>query len=132
MTNGEEFRAYMKAANRTSDSNDHRHLTEVQIIAFCRDEMSAAEHEAAEAHLVWCEQCIALFRNARDFIEPAGDDDQEITAAETDAAWGSLWQRVQSDGSTDVRTSKAPVVVPVDFQRARRNRRTARSQGRSA
>lgn len=113
MTNGEEFRDYMKAANRTSGSNDDRHLTEAQVIAFCRDEMSAAEHEAAEAHLVWCEQCIALFRNARDFLEPAGDD-EEITATETGEAWGSLWQRVQSEG--------APAVVPVDFQRARNKR----------
>lgn len=109
MTNGEEFRAYMKAANRTSDSND-RHLTEAEVIAFCRGEMSAAEHDAAEAHLVSCEQCIALFRNARDFLEPAGEDEPEITAAETDEAWGSLWQRVQTDGAT---------VVPVDFRRER-------------
>ncbi|HEX7333932.1 MAG TPA: hypothetical protein VF290_20680 [Pyrinomonadaceae bacterium] len=113
MTNGEEFRVYMKAANRTSDSNAGRHLTEAEVIAFCRDEMSAAEHDAAEAHLVSCEQCIALFRNARDFLEPGGDDKQEITAAETDEAWGSLWQRVQSDGA----------VVPVDFQRARNKRK---------
>ena len=111
MTNGEEFRVYMKAANRTSDSNDKRHLTEAEVIAFCRDEMPVAEHDAAEAHMVSCEQCIALFRNARDFLEPAGDDEPEITAGETDEAWGSLWQRVQTD--------RAPTVVPVDFQRAR-------------
>lgn len=126
MTNGEEFRAYMKAANRTSGSNDDRHLTEAQVIAYCRDEMSAAEHEAAEAHLVGCEQCIALFRNARDFLEPAGDDEQEITAAETGEAWRSLWQRVQSDASTDVsrnvRTVETATVVAGDFTRARNKR----------
>ena len=115
MTNGEEFRAYMKAADSTSGSNDDRHLTEAEVIAFCRDEMSAAEHERAETHLVSCEQCIALFRNARDFLEPAGDDEQKITAAETDEAWGSLWQQVQGDG--------APAVEPVDIQRARDKRR---------
>ena len=122
MTNGEEFRAYMKAANRTSGSNDDRHLTEAQVIAYCRDEMSAAEHEAAEAHLVSCEHCITLFRNARDFLEPARDDEKEITSAETDEAFRSLWQRVQSDDSTDVRPNKAPAVVPVDFRSARDKR----------
>ncbi len=117
MTNGEELRAYMKAANRTSGSNDNRHLTEAQAIAYCRNEMSAPEHEAAEAHLVWCEQCIALFRNARDFLAPAADD--EVSAAETDEAFQSVWQRVQSDASENARTA---TVVSGDFQRARAKR----------
>jgi hypothetical protein len=114
MTHRDEFRAYMKAANRTSSSNGDGHLTEAQVIAYCRDEMPAAEHETAEAHLVSCEQCIALFRNARDFLEPARDDEKEITAAETGEAWQSLWQRVQSE---------APAVVPVDFRRTRDKRK---------
>ena len=113
MTHRDEFSAYMKAANRTSSSNGG-HLTEAQVIAYCRDEMSAAEHETAEAHLVSCEQCITLFRNARDFLEPARDDEQEITATETDEAWQSLWERVQS---------AAPAVVPVDFRRAREKKK---------
>ena len=122
MTNGEEFRAYMKAANRTSGSNDNRHLTEAQAIAYCRNEMSAPEHEAAEAHLIWCEQCITLFRNARDFLDPAGDDEQEVSSAETDEAFRSLWQRVQSDASENDRTSDTATVLSGDFQRARGKR----------
>ena len=122
MTHRDEFRAYMKAANRTSSSNGDSHLTEAQVIAYCRDEMSAAEHETAEAHLVSCEQCITLFRNARDFLDPARNDEKEITSAETGEAWQSLWQRVQSDGPTSVRSSEAPAVVPVDFRRGREKR----------
>ena len=125
MKHREEFRAYMKADNRTSGSNDGRHLTEAQVIAYCRKEMSAAEHEAAEAHLVWCEQCIALFRSARHFLEPTREDEPEI-GIETDEAWASLWQRVQSDTSTDVPTSDTATVVAGDFQRARDNRRLSR------
>ena len=126
MTHREEFRAYMKADNRTSGSNDERHLTEAQVIAYCRNEMSAAEHEAAEAHLVWCEQCITLFRSARHFLEPAGDDEQEIAATETDEAWASLWQQVHSENATDVRTGETPTVVSGDFQRARDKKRLSR------
>ena len=95
MSHREEFRAYMKAADRTSGINDGRHLTEAQVIAYCRNEMSEAEHQAAETHLVWCEQCIALFRSVRDFLEPAHDDEQEITTAETAEAWRSLWPEIQ-------------------------------------
>src|SRR5690349_18969713 len=119
MTHREEFRAYMKADNRTSGSNDGRHLTEAQVIAYCRRELSAAEHEAAEAHLVWCEQCIALFRSARHFLEPVREDEPEI-AVETDEAWASLWQRVHGDTAT----SEPATVVSGDFQRARDRRLT--------
>ena len=125
MTHREEFRAYMKADNRASGSNDGRHLTEAQVIAYCRNEMPAAEHEAAEAHLVWCEQCIALFRSARQFLEPAREDEQEI-AVETAEAWASLWQRVQSDPSIDVAKSEAATVVSGDFQRTRESKRLSR------
>lgn len=125
MTHREEFRAYMKADNRTSGTNDGHHLTEAQVIAYCRNEMSAGEHEVAEAHLVWCEQCIALFRSARQFLEPAREDETEI-GVETDEAWASLWQRVQNDTSTDVRTSETATVVSGDFQRARESKHLSR------
>jgi hypothetical protein len=105
------FRAYMKAANPTSGSSDNRHLTEAQVIAYCRGEMSEAEHDDAEAHLVSCEQCLALFRNARDFLEPARDVEEVITTGETDAAWSSLWKEVQDEGP--------PTVVTGEFQRSR-------------
>lgn len=126
MRNGHEFRAYMKEQNRTSGRNDERHLTEAQVIAYCRNEMPAAEHEAAEAHLVWCEQCIALFRSAREFLEPAREVEQPIAAAETDDAWRSLWQRVQSETPKDVRTGETATVVSGDFQRARDSKRLSR------
>ena len=117
MTHGDEFRAYMKAANRTSGSNDDRHLTEAQVIAYCRGEMPAAEREAAEAHLVECEQCLVLFRNARDFVEPERDDEPKITDAETDNAWRSFWPEVQGDSSK--RSSETATVVAGDFRRSR-------------
>ena len=122
MTRREEFRTYMKAANRTSGSNGDGHLTEAQVIAYCRDQMSEAEHEAAETHLVWCEQCIALFRNARDFLEPARDDEKEISGAETDEAWRSLWQRVEGDASANVRAGETAAVVSGSFTRPRDKR----------
>ena len=121
MSHGEEFRAYMKAANRTSGNNDDRHLSEAQVIAYCRGELPATEHEAAAAHLVECEQCLVLFRNARDFVDPERDDEQEIGAAETDDAWRSLWQQVQGDSPT--RSSETANVVAGDFRRSRDKKR---------
>lgn len=115
MTHREEFRAYMKAANPTSRNHDDRHLSETLMIAYYRGEGSEAEREAAEAHLIGCEQCIALFRNAVDFLEPAGVDDGEITAGETNNAWQSLWQRVQTVSPKNV-GGAGTTVVQAEFQ----------------
>jgi len=97
MIHREEFRAYMKAANSTSDNYDDSHLSEAQMIAYCRGEVSVVERETAQSHLVECGQCIALFRSARDLIEPARADEDEIGEAETNQAWQSLWGRVQTE-----------------------------------
>ena len=111
MTDEEEFRAYMKAAH-TSMSNDGRHLSEAEMIAYCRREMSDADRDAAQAHLVNCDQCILLFRSARDFVD--APDDEEVSAAETDEAWRSLLPRLQ--GTTQVAETN---VVVTDFSRSR-------------
>jgi hypothetical protein len=117
MTHGKEFRAYMKAANRTP-GNDERHLNEAEVIAYCRGEMVEAEREAAQAHLVGCEQCIALFRSASDFLEPARPDEEEVTAAETNEAWRSLSQHVQTSAPQNA-GGAGTTVVQADFQRLR-------------
>ena len=118
MIHREEFRAYMKAANRTSGNDQDRHLSEAQMIAYCRGEVSAAEREAAEAHLVGCEQCIALFRNARDFLEPARSDEEDITTAQANEAWQSLLARVQTASSATAGATGTNVAQS-DFQRLR-------------
>ena len=115
MTPNEEFPSYMKAANNTTGADD-RHLSEAEMIAHCRGETSELERESAEAHLVACEQCIALFRSARDFLEPAGADDEGIAATETNDAWQSLLQRVQPAAPENVGNA-GTTVVQAEFQR---------------
>ena len=114
MTSNEEFRSYMKAANHTTGDAD-RHLSEAEMLAHCRGEMSEVERESAQAHLVGCEQCIAVFRSARDFLEPAGAD-EEVTATETNDAWHSLLRRVQTASPENV-SDAGTTVVQAEFQR---------------
>ena len=113
MTGPEEFRAYMKAANRPSDTSGGRHLSEAQMIAYCRGEMQEIDREAAQAHLVHCEQCIALFRNASDFLEPERPEEEEITSTETNEAWRSLAKQLPLN-----------TVVKGDFQRSHNSKIT--------
>lgn len=107
MTDGNEFRKYMKAANRTLSQNDDQHLSEAQVIAYYRGKMTGAERELAQTHLVDCEECLALFRSAGDFLEPAAPDETAVTTQELEDAWSSVWQRTQPE----------PAVVQGDFKR---------------
>ena len=106
----EEFRAYMKAVNRPSDTSGERHLSEAQMIAYFRGEMQERDREAAQAHLVHCAQCIALFRSAADFLDPVRPEEEDITPAETNEAWRSLAARLP------LKSQKR--VVTGDFQRS--------------
>ena len=114
MTQKENFRDYMKGINRTSSDNEP-HLSETQMMAYYRDELSAAEHEAAQAHLVSCDECVTLFRSVRDFLEPSSAEEKEITDAETNEAWQSLSQRLNFKRSDNI-------VVQHDFTRTRDKR----------
>jgi hypothetical protein len=67
------------------------------MLAYCRGLIPTAEREAAESHIVECEQCITLFRSARDFLEP-GFENEVIDKAEMNLTWQSTWSRVRDEG----------------------------------
>ena len=117
MKNGQEFRTYMKATN-SGFGNDDRHLNETEMIAFCRGEMADAERGAARDHLAVCDYCIGLFRSARDFLDRADANDEEVTANQTSDAWQSLWQRVQTASPKTVEEA-SPIELQTEFQRRR-------------
>lgn len=124
MANGNEFREYMKIVNRTSGTFPESHLSEEQMLVYCRGEMSETQRESAQAHILNCEQCIALFRNARDFLEPEREDDEEITAAETSEAWQSLWAKARMEAS---RVVPGPTrILPRSFERPKEGRSYSR------
>jgi len=117
MTTKGEFRAYMKAVSRTSDNSDDRHLSEAQVISYCRGEMSKLEYEASQTHLERCEQCMALFRDARNFLEPADPDEERVSTAETNEAWLALAERLKLNAATQ--PSVEARIVAGGFQRRR-------------
>jgi len=117
MRPGEEFRTYMKATS-SGPGNDDRHLNETEMIAFCRGEMAEVERDAAREHLAVCDYCVGLFRSARDFLEPTGTNDEEVTANQTSDAWQSLWQRVQTASPKTV-AGAGTIERETEFQRRR-------------
>ena len=118
MEHGEEFRIYMKAANRDQSNQNDPHLSEARMIAYYRGELSEAERDATQAHLVTCAKCIALFRSLGDFLEPASADEEDITAAETNQQWQSFLQRVKITSQENV-TKPGTSVVQGDFKASR-------------
>ncbi|HYJ89375.1 MAG TPA: zf-HC2 domain-containing protein [Pyrinomonadaceae bacterium] len=94
MTHGDEFRIYMKVANRDQSNQDGPHLNESRMFAYYRGELSEAEREEIQVHLITCAECIALFRSLSDFLEPARTDEENVTIAEMDQQWQLFWERV--------------------------------------
>lgn len=115
MTPGEEFRIYMKAANRDQFNPDDPHLSEATMIAYYRGGLSETEREATQEHLVTCAACIALLRSATDFLEPARPDEEDITEAETNQQWQSVWQRVKSAEPPESPAKTETPVVRANF-----------------
>jgi hypothetical protein len=95
MTNENEFRDYMKAADRTLNKNDDHHLSEAQIVAYYRGEVVGDERQLAQAHLVSCERCIALFRSAADFFDTDRLDEETVSTQDLGDLWSAVWQRSQ-------------------------------------
>lgn len=118
MRREEEFRTYMKAANRDHNNRNELHLGENRMIAYYRGELSEAEREATQAHLVSCAECIALFRSLSDFLEPARADEEDVTAAETNQQWESFLQRVKTS-SPEKAGETGTSVVQGDFEHSR-------------
>ena len=121
MEHGEEFRIYMKAANRDQSNQNDPHLSEGRMIGYYRGELSEAEREVTQAHLVACAKCVALFRSLGDFLEPANADEEDITAAETSQQWQSFLQRVKISSQESVDKAGTPVVQG-DFKHSRTNK----------
>ena len=119
MTHGEEFRIYMRAANRDQSPQNDPHLSEVRMIAYYRGQLAEADREATQAHLVSCAECVALFRSLSDFLETARADEDVITAAETNQQWESFLQRVKISSPKTGDESRTSVVQG-DFKLTKR------------
>jgi len=115
MALSEEFRIYMTAANRNQGNQNDKHLSEATIFAHYRGELSEAEREITEAHLVSCAECIALFRSVNDFLEPPTAVDEDISAAETNQQWQLFLQGMKIP-SQESHSKHATSVVQADFK----------------
>src|SRR5262245_50796319 len=96
MNRDQELRIYMKAARATFNDGNGRHLSENEMIAYCREPMAAAEREEARLHILQCDLCLQLFRDVSDFFEPRREDEEEIDQLQVRRAWNDFWPRTHA------------------------------------
>jgi len=96
MRQNSELRRYMKAISEESAERLGRHLSRDELIAYWQSEMTAPEREAAQTHLLSCDQCLALFRDVNDFFEPRREDETGMNELEAHRAWRDLRQRLHN------------------------------------
>jgi len=96
MRQDSELRRYMKAIGKDTAERLGRHLNHDELIAYWQSNMTAPEREAAQTHLLRCDQCLALFRDVNDFFEPRREDEIEMSEFEAHRAWRDLRQRLHN------------------------------------
>src|SRR5262245_48379298 len=97
MNRNQELRIYMKAARAKFNDGNGRHLSEEEMIAYCREPMAAEEREEARLHILQCDDCLQLFRDVSDFFEPRREDEEEIDQLQIRRAWNDFWPRASAE-----------------------------------
>ena len=97
MNRDQELRIYMKAARAKFNDGNGRHLSQDEMIAYCREPMAAAEREEARLHILQCDHCLQLFRDVSDFFEPRREDEEEIDQLQIRRAWNDFWPRARTE-----------------------------------
>src|SRR5262245_4794194 len=96
MRQNSELRRYMKAISKKSEERLGRHLSHYDLIAYWQSNRTAPEREAAQTHLLRCDQCLALFRDVNDFFEPRREDETGMDELEEHRAWRDLRRRLHN------------------------------------
>jgi hypothetical protein len=112
MDRNRELRIYMKAARANCDDGNGRHLSHDELIAYWQNDLTEPEREAAQTHLLRCDQCLALFRDVNDFFEPRRDDETEMNEFEAHRAWRDLRRRLPDAAAIAAPTAQSSTGWP--------------------
>ena len=109
MKDEEPLGQYIKTAMEDKPYPPGIHFTEDQMISFCRSGESPNQLESGlREHLAKCDECVRLFKDVQDFIEPARAEEHVATSAQTSAAWNTLRDQlpIPAPGSFQSRLEK--------------------------
>lgn len=107
MDEPEELRTYMNAASRELEVVDDSHPGVEALTAYQQGRLGGSSLALVRDHLVACDECLALFRDANAFFAPpaAGGGVSDI---EIRSGWKELWRRVEAEDE-----AAAPNVAPL-------------------
>jgi hypothetical protein len=72
------------------------HPGDEQLNDYLGGRLEKTAHESIQAHLVECDDCLAAFRDVRDFFESRRDG-EPIINEDIAQEWQSFWTRIQAD-----------------------------------
>jgi hypothetical protein len=96
----------MKAHSQELGNDSKHHASNDDLIDYMGGRLSEPAHERIQSHLVDCDQCLDLFRDARDFFESHRGTEQMITA-DIASEWRALWKRINDKESPEDRIANA-------------------------
>src|SRR5688572_1114011 len=104
----EHFREYLKAASGELKDDLGRHLSEQEMIDYCAGRMDAGAWRQAQSHLARCGACVSVYRDVRDFFEPARAGESAAEHTEVQSEWKRLQKRLSPDEPERARVLRFP------------------------
>jgi len=97
-----ELVSTMKPHNQELLFDSKHHPSNGEMIEYVGGRVTQTAHEDIQSHLVECDECLALFKDVRDFFESHRKDEPIITVDIT-PEWRALWNRIKDEETTEDR-----------------------------
>lgn len=111
MDEPDELRIYMNVANRELEAAAGSHPGVDALTAYQQGRLGGSALALVRDHLVACDECLALFRDANAFFAPpAGGGVSDI---EIRTGWKELWRQVEAEEEAAAPAVAPPAVAPV-------------------
>lgn len=95
-----EMRTYLNAVTVELDGAAGPHPSLDALTDYHQGRLSESEGAAVRDHLVACDECLALFKDANAFFAPPPDGHEGVSHSEIHGEWKALWRQIKAGQET--------------------------------
>lgn len=98
MDGRDEARVYMNAIIPELEDDAGSHPSVDALTAYHQGRLTGSARAVVRDHLVTCDECLALFKDANDFFSPPPAGDEGVSEIEIHREWRALWRQINAEG----------------------------------
>lgn len=97
MNERDEARIYMNAVIPRLEDVAGPHPGVEALAAYQQSRLSGSARALVRDHLVTCDECLALFKDANDFFAPPPEGREDVSEVEIRREWKALWGQIKAE-----------------------------------